>query len=313
MKIYRRSISVFLVLLFVPVIAQGQHVLENPPPNSYQSGIGVISGWICNGVNPAVRFNRGAPISVAYGTTRRDTASVCRDDGNNGFSLLWNWNLLGDGTHLVELLNGGQVIASATVHVTTFGTEFLRGAGGSLSGVFGGRQVTVEWSEAAQNFVITRVEGGGTIPNVAGTWQARMNFFTEDCNFLSVPPDLPTSIVGTFTISQNGNRLVGRAGTLSISGEVKPNGDFTLLTEPDIEVLSSTCTVAFVSGYAGNFLSGLVVFVMTVDKISGSCLGLSLPCSVAYAGTLVKVSGQLDDEAFTTGDLYYMLKDAISR
>lgn len=302
-----------LVLLFVPAVVQGQHVLENPPHNSHQSGVGTISGWIFNGVNPAVRFNRGVPIPVAYGTTRRDTASVCRDDGNNGFSLLWNWNLLGDGQHLVELLNGGQVIASATVWVTTFGTEFLRGASGSITGAFAGRQITVQWSEAAQNFVIARVEGRETIPNVAGTWRAFLNFLTEDCNFLSVPPDLPTSFVGTFTISQTGSRLDGRAGTLRISGEVKPNGDFTLLTDPDIQVISSTCTVASISGYAGNFFTGLVVFVIVVDRISGTCLGLSLPCSVSYGGTLVKVSSQLDEGSFTADDVYDMFKGAIER
>lgn len=119
-------LSLFLLLL-TPALSFGQHALENPQHHSNQSGIGTISGWICNGINPAIRFDGGMPVPVSYGTTRGDTAGICGDDGNNGFALLWNWNLLGDGQHVVELLNNGAVIASATVTVVTFGEQFVRG------------------------------------------------------------------------------------------------------------------------------------------------------------------------------------------
>ena len=49
---------------------------------------------------------------------------------NNGFGLLFNWNLLGTGQHTIRVLadGGGGEFARATFTVTTLGEEFLRGA-----------------------------------------------------------------------------------------------------------------------------------------------------------------------------------------
>ena len=77
-----------------------QGYLENPGPESFQSGIGVISGWVCEAEEIVIELN-GAPQAVAYGTERLDTARVCGDT-DNGFGLLFNWNLLGDGEHTVR-------------------------------------------------------------------------------------------------------------------------------------------------------------------------------------------------------------------
>ena len=134
-------------------------VLENPQTNSFQSGIGVISGWVCDADQVAIDID-GAVFEAAYGSSREDTRSVC-DDANNGFGLLVNWNVLGDGPHEVRALADGEEFGQASVEVTTFGQEFLTGAEGS----FGltdfpqtGTHVTVEWQEALQNFVITAAE-----------------------------------------------------------------------------------------------------------------------------------------------------------
>ena len=54
---------------------------------------------------------------------------VC-GDSDNGFGLLFNWNLLGDGTHTVRALADGVEFDSATFTVTTLGKEFVRGAEG---------------------------------------------------------------------------------------------------------------------------------------------------------------------------------------
>lgn len=43
-----------------------------------------------------------AAWQAAYGTGRNDTRGVCGDDGNNGFGLLFNWNLLEPGRHTVR-------------------------------------------------------------------------------------------------------------------------------------------------------------------------------------------------------------------
>ena len=72
-----------------------QAVLENPSSASFQSGIGVISGWACNAQAIVIELN-GRPMQAAYGTVRDDTLDVCGDT-DNGFSLLWNWNNLGAG------------------------------------------------------------------------------------------------------------------------------------------------------------------------------------------------------------------------
>ena len=133
-----------------------QRVLENPKPGSFQSGLGIISGWVCDASRIGVRFNGGPPVEAAYGTDRGDTQGRCGDT-DNGFGLLFNWNLLGDGTHTVQVLADGTEFARATVTVTTFGKEFVQG----LSGEFTvsdfpqvGQDVVVRWQESQQNLVI---------------------------------------------------------------------------------------------------------------------------------------------------------------
>ena len=77
-------------------------VFESPMPNSFQSGLGVISGWVCAADTVEIEIN-GATHIAAYGTDRADTEERCGDT-DNGFGLLFNWNLLGDGEHTVRAL-----------------------------------------------------------------------------------------------------------------------------------------------------------------------------------------------------------------
>ena len=131
--------------------------LENPRAGSFQSGVGVISGWACHAHEIVIELD-GTPLRAGYGTTREDTRGVCGDT-NNGFSLLWNWNNLGAGPHTVRALLDGVEFAHTTVHVTTLGEDpFPRG----LSGTFAlpafpaaGETTTVQWEQSLQNFVIT--------------------------------------------------------------------------------------------------------------------------------------------------------------
>lgn len=145
------------------VWAQGKGRLENPGPGSYQSGVGVISGWVCEAEKIEVIFNDNETDiwQVGYGTRRADTQKECGDT-NNGFGLLFNWNLLGDGEHTVAAFVDGEEFGRAIVTVTTVGDgeeeEFLRGVGGTftLPGFPGAEgAVQVQWQEAQQNFVIT--------------------------------------------------------------------------------------------------------------------------------------------------------------
>ena len=153
----------------------GEGYLENPGPNSFQSGIGVISGWVCEaeGVEIAIETERGETERqvAAYGTERLDTAARRKDgtplcgDTDNGFGLLFNWNRLGAGEHTVVAYVDDVELGRATVRVTTVGAgaeeEFLRGAEGECVVAdfpMLGETVTLAWQQNSQNFVITDAE-----------------------------------------------------------------------------------------------------------------------------------------------------------
>ena len=143
-----------------------QGYLENPGPASFQSGVGVLSGWVCEAEVVEIELN-GVPQEAAYGTERLDTAGVCGDT-DNGFGLLFNWNLLRDGEHDVVALVDGVELGRATVTVTTLGQEFLRGVEGTCEVEDFptlGQHVTLVWQQNSQNFVIA----GGSPPVGANT------------------------------------------------------------------------------------------------------------------------------------------------
>ena len=54
-------------------------VLENPGPDSFQSGIGVISGWVCAADEVEIALGDRGRQGAAYGTERRDTLQACGD------------------------------------------------------------------------------------------------------------------------------------------------------------------------------------------------------------------------------------------
>ena len=140
--------------------------LENPGPDSFQSGIGVLSGWVCEADMVEIELN-GVPQEAAYGTERLDTAGVCGDT-DNGFGLLFNWNLLRDGEHTVVAFVDGVELGRATVMVTTLGQEFLRDVVGTCEAEdfpSPGETVTLVWQQNSQNFVIA----GGSPPAGAPT------------------------------------------------------------------------------------------------------------------------------------------------
>ena len=134
----------------------GVGVLENPGPNSFQSGIGVISGWVCEADMVELAIGAFAPQAAAYGTERLDTEDICGDT-DNGFGLLFNWNLLGDGEHEVVAVVDGEELGRATVQVTTLGAEFVRDVAGECmveDFPMTDETVTLAWQQNNQNFVI---------------------------------------------------------------------------------------------------------------------------------------------------------------
>ena len=131
-------------------------ILENPSLGSAQSGLGVISGWACGAEEIVIELN-GMPLRAAYGTEREAAVAQRCGHSDAGFSLLWNWNNLGPGTHTVRALMDGVEFANTTVRVTTFGAPFRQG----LSGTFPipnfprpGETKQLRWEESLQNFVI---------------------------------------------------------------------------------------------------------------------------------------------------------------
>ena len=107
-------VSGIALVLDLSMPAFGQRAsLENPAHFSYTSGIGLISGWACEAYSievyilqrivqavpggPVLRQDGFlGPFTPSYGTARGDTLRACGDT-NNGFGLLFNWNLLGMG------------------------------------------------------------------------------------------------------------------------------------------------------------------------------------------------------------------------
>ena len=158
----------FLLYMFVagllglacPGLLWAQSALENPQPDSFQSGVGVISGWVCEANQILIVFDDISTFEAAYGTSRVDTQGEC-NDSNNGFGFLFNWNLLGAGTHTVRAMADGQEFASATFTVSDYGTEFLAGASGEFpleDFPETGTDITLRWQQSVQNFVIRDTE-----------------------------------------------------------------------------------------------------------------------------------------------------------
>src|SRR5713226_4349061 len=123
-----RTLSSMLVglSLLCPGFAWAQANLENPANGSFQSSIGLVSGWKCTAGNLTFTIDNGPPAQLVYGSSRLDTQSVC-GHSNTGFAYLINWNLAGDGQHTIQVFDNGVQFASATFTVKTLGHEFLSG------------------------------------------------------------------------------------------------------------------------------------------------------------------------------------------
>ncbi len=138
--------------------------LENPASFQRLSGIGVISGWGCEAERIDIAFNPGTDrefsVQAAYGTEREDTRGA-GGDADNGFGLLFNWNILGDGLHTVEVKRNGKVwFRAQDIFVITFGKEMFTGTGESYPWYIVpdfprlGESVIITWQPTTQNFNI---------------------------------------------------------------------------------------------------------------------------------------------------------------
>ena len=271
----------------------GRHALENPQPGSFQSGISALSGWVCEAEQIEIEFQNSATgaraiTTAGYGTSRGDTAGVCEDDGNNGFSLLFNWNLLGDGLHTVRALADGVEFARSSITVSTLGLgAFATG----LSGEFPlsdfpstGDETTIRWEQSLQNFIITADVGGGggsagTVPRVLenpqpGSFQSGISAISGwVCEAEQIEIEFQNGVTGqvSSTVAGYGTSRGDTAGVCEDDG----NNGFSLLFNwnllgdglhtmralaDGVEFAQSTVTVstlglgAFATGLSGEFM-----------------------------------------------------------
>ena len=131
--------------------------LEVPANGSFQSGIGFISGWACEGELVEIVIDGGLRIPpVARNIARGDTEAAC-GDRTNGFITQWNWNLLGEGTYTAALVIDGRTIQENRFTVTTLGEEFVRGVERDVEVQdfpAPDEDVLLRWQEPVQGFVL---------------------------------------------------------------------------------------------------------------------------------------------------------------
>ncbi len=134
--------------------------LENPQPGSYQSGVGLISGWSCQQSASVAVQVRGVMYPIQHGSNRSDTASIC-GTASTGFGLLVNYNSFGAGTHTAQLyVNGAPRGSPASFTVTTPAGEFATGLSRQVTVPnfpSNGRTTTLIWQQSQQNFAIQSV------------------------------------------------------------------------------------------------------------------------------------------------------------
>ena len=169
-------------------------LLESPSAGSFQSGIGLISGWVCELVDEILIFiDDLPPLRAAYGTTRADTIGEWGDD-DNGYGLTFNWNLVGPGTHTVRATADGLEFANVTFTVTTTGLdeefpEGLEELTTALGTVFDfpqfGTNIQVRWQDAYQNFLLEGVIPPGRDPSLCTTQEGQgVDSNGETANFI---------------------------------------------------------------------------------------------------------------------------------
>ncbi len=281
------------ILLPLSLGATAQGLVENPDNDSTISGIGIVSGWHCDAETIALRFDNGPPVEAAYGTPRGDTTRVC-GDSDNGYALLLNYNLLGEGTHTVRAYADGEQFDSATFRVVTLGESFQRGLDATVvleDFPSAGKGVTLEWRQGIQNFAIARTHD--STAKLDGTYElTRGSIQLADQSVLdSRQPGVDVS--GRMTIDGN---ATDQTLTLTIDGV------------PSTVTLSATCgfsTAAFQCTTTGGAVS-TGVLVTTGTQLVTSVLSAGSSGVFNELDYWRKVSPEADGESVrrlgTSGD-----------
>ncbi len=156
-----------------PPTTDANGILGNPPPDSTRSGIGIISGWVCQASNvtitirPVGEGGTNLPsFTAGYGADRPDTVGECdHNSPNTGFGMAFNFNRLAEGEYEIEARADGQLINTTARRFTVVylvpGDEFLEDLEREVEVSdfpTTGQTTTLEWQESLQNFIITDVQ-----------------------------------------------------------------------------------------------------------------------------------------------------------
>ena len=167
------ALVIGLSALVLPLQAYSTGNLENPANGSSQSGIGLFSGWVCDAQEIQIIIDDRPPKIAAYGTARNDTVGAC-GDSDNGFGLLWNYNLLGAGPHTVRALADGVEFGRADFTVDLLDSSFVRGLDSWIEIIVPelGKEATLVWQDSIQGYTITDVQDMGyTLEDLFGAIQ----------------------------------------------------------------------------------------------------------------------------------------------
>ncbi len=137
---------------------------EWPEDGSTQSGIGVVRGWACNASNILITID-GKPYIAGYGVSRGDTLEKCGDI-DNGYSMLVNWSLFGEGWHTMSVYYADvwgnpydALVKNIEFQVVTLDKPYYKDLQRNVrvpDFPHEGEYVILKWSTPDQNFKITR-------------------------------------------------------------------------------------------------------------------------------------------------------------
>lgn len=127
------------------------------------SGVATIRGWVCDAEKIEIAIDDEPRLRVPYKGERGDTKEVCGDT-DNGYSMAINWGSYTTAVsrHFFTVYADDIQIDSGTISVVRLDQdkEFLKGieAEYTLSDFpVIGKNTTIRWSEADQNFIINSV------------------------------------------------------------------------------------------------------------------------------------------------------------
>jgi hypothetical protein len=290
------------LLISAGAIALGS--LENPQPGGVESGIAAITGWHCTSKDIEIRVDGVSIGRAGAGTPRQDTAATCgRID--TGFSLLYNYALLKDGTHKVDAYADGVVFGSATFQAGYLGSEFLTGLASShrvTDFPARGQGTRVTWSQSRQGFVITGVEpltGGALI----GSYAVRNLWLLDSSGYYATTLAPGIFASGTWTYGNSGQfnatltlTAGGQTSTESFSGSYSDGGYYIFSDgEFDLIVERGETLTLFTMGSMDGSVTGIVLSASRIPANSAVDAGPAgtVPTRTSVGGALRAMSAMV--------------------